>query len=140
MDLRKEILEGLLCPYCGSETKKVSETDVYGRDYRGRLVVICVGFPNCDSYVGTHEDGESLGRLASKDLRKFKILAHDSFDGLWKRAIKEGRNHGEARKAAYKWLSGVLGIDESVAHIGMMDEGMCERVIEVCKPYLVRNE
>lgn len=45
---------------------------------------------------------------------------------------------GKARGAAYKWLAGELGISAEQCHIGMFDETMCQRVIDLCLPYARR--
>ncbi len=80
----KAIINAEVCPYCRSTTKVVSEEFIYGRSYRGHSVICCSSYPKCDSYVGTHTDGSTLGRLANKGLRQAKKFAHDEFDLLWK--------------------------------------------------------
>lgn len=58
----KDVVHAKVCPYCKSSTKIISETEVYGREYKGRKLIACINFPKCDSYVGTHDDGTALGR------------------------------------------------------------------------------
>lgn len=76
--------------------------------------------------VGCHPGTiKPLGRLATKELRVWKMKAHEAFDPLWKsREMKRGD--------AYGWLAGELGIRVEKCHIGMFDEAMCGRVIEAC--------
>lgn len=117
----KDIFSAKLCPYCGSSTRVVDEVYIYGRTYKDRLMVCCKNFPQCDSYVGTHEDGEPLGRLANKELRQWKKKAHDSFDKLWKdKKMKRGQ--------AYAALSKHLGIHGDYTHIGMFKIETCIKV------------
>ena len=39
-----------ICPYCGGKTKVVTETEIYGKEYKGCKMIACVNFPECDSY------------------------------------------------------------------------------------------
>lgn len=84
----------------------------------------------CKAWVGTHDQGSStqpLGRLANLELRRLKMAAHAVFDPLWK-----GRTM--SRTDAYQLLADRLGIPVNQCHIGMFDEDMCRRVVEVMKP------
>lgn len=51
--------------------------------------------------------------------------AHAAFDPLWK---VEGHKRGQL----YGWLAKQLGIPKEKCHIGMFDEDMCGRVVEIC--------
>lgn len=117
----KKIYSAEVCPYCKSKTKQTSETDIYGRKYSGRMVVVCLNYPKCNSYVGCHKDGKPLGRLANKELRKAKIDAHNSFDRLWKENLIE-------RSELYKRLSEHLEIPIEYTHIGMFNVNTCKEV------------
>lgn len=67
-----------------------------------------------------------LGRLANKELRDAKMLAHTYFDPIWKDGVMR-------RQKAYEWLAKRLNIPREECHIGMMDMERCRRVVEVCK-------
>jgi len=126
MEITKEqikIFRGKKCPYCKNGVKMVTETEIYGREYSGRKVVVCVNYPKCDAYVGCHDDGKPLGRLANKELRKAKIEAHEKFDWLWK-------NNYILRSEAYKYLSEYLNIPPEFTHIGMFSVKTCKAVKE----------
>lgn len=118
---QEDVMCGKICPYCKSETRITSETEIYGREYKNRKVICCINFPNCDSYVGTHDDGESLGRLANKELRHWKKKAHDKFDLLWKEKLID-------RDSAYEKLADFLMIPDKYTHIGMFSEQTCKKV------------
>lgn len=107
-----EIIEARICPYCKSETIKGTETDIYGREYKGNTVIMCSNFPDCDAYVGCHKDGLPLGRLANKELRRYKVDAHSLFDRIWK-------ENKLSRNECYKQLSEDLSIPTEYTHIGM---------------------
>ncbi|MCW3111314.1 MAG: hypothetical protein JWQ09_5820 [Segetibacter sp.] len=135
MNTNPKILSGKVCPYCGENTTHCSDSVIYNRTYGG-MVYLCL---TCDAYVGCHKPNptQSLGRLANADLRSAKIAAHASFDTLWRKKIS--RDHvskSKARKAAYRWLSCATGIPVEYCHIGFMDIEECNKVIEVCKPFL----
>ncbi len=117
------------CPYCGSGTKNLSETDIYGREYSGRKVIACKEYPKCNSYVGCHDNGKPLGRLANIELRQAKKKAHEYFDLLYK------ENHMN-RLEAYKRLSIYLDIPKKYTHIGMFNITTCKKVIEFSKTEL----
>ena len=136
MEFDKNILEARFCPYCGAETEYIDSSYIYGKSYG--MIYIC---KPCDAYVGVHHGNtkRSLGRLADKDLREAKKKAHFYFDQLWRKAIKRGRKKHEARNSAYKWLSEKLNTPIEFTHIGMFDAQLCNKVIEVCKPYCINK-
>ncbi len=109
------------CPYCTEPSVLIDSAEVYGGRSFGPIY-LC---RPCRAWVGCHPDTTTpLGRHANADLRKAKIAAHNALDPLWK------------RKAAYAWLAEQLGIDRDDCHVGMFDVAQCERVVEVCGPYL----
>lgn len=117
-----KVINAEICPYCKSETQIKTETEVYGKEYKGRQIICCKNYPDCDSYVGTHDDCKPLGRLANKNLRVLKKKAHDSFDMIWK-------NNLVKRNEAYKLLSDYLCLPKEYTHIGMFSEITCKKVI-----------
>lgn len=129
-------MENTKCPYCGENVKYNKSSEfIYKKNYGG--VYYCENYPKCDSYVGTHRGTKkSLGRLANATLRENKKYAHYYFDFLWKEKQKMG--HKNARKLGYAWLSRELGLPKERTHIGMFDEATCEKVIKLCKPYMIR--
>ncbi len=121
-EYHKKVFSARICPYCKSLTINDSETAIYGREYKGRGVIRCIKFPKCDSYVGLHQDGRPLGRLADKKLRELKRKAHHYFDKIWKENLVK-------RDTAYKSLSEDLGIPPEYTHIGMFSEKTCIKEI-----------
>lgn len=88
----------------------------------------------CAAYVGCYKGTQkALGRLANAKLRKYKRLAHEAFDQIWKNELMK-------RHEAYSWLSERLGIERDYTHIGMFDVDLCEKVIEVCQDYMFQCE
>jgi hypothetical protein len=128
MDYR--IITGQICPYCNCETELVKAPDIYGPDTKIRgMFYRCV--KNHDHYVGTYHFNfnRSLGRVADKELRKWKMKGHDAFDLLWK---------GESRKfnsrpEAYKWLAEKMGLEIEYTHFGMFDIDQCRKAINYCE-------
>jgi hypothetical protein len=112
----------VICPYCGRQAKFVDSKVVYGRSYG--MIYLC---KDCDAYVGVHKGTDKpLGRLADKELRYWKMAAHDAFDPLWK-TKKMKRNQ------AYKWLAERMRLSPEETHIGMFDIAKCKKVIKICK-------
>ena len=120
--IQKDIIQAKVCPYCKCSTRVVDEVFIYGRTYNNKLMIACKNFPQCDSYVGTHADGEPLGRLANKELRSWKKKAHESFDVIW-------RNKHMGRNAAYEELADFLMIPDKYCHIGMFKKETCIKVV-----------
>jgi hypothetical protein len=131
------------CPYCGEASvfKRTSEM-VYRKDFGP--IYLCRNYPRCDAYVGVHKNTTTpLGRLANRELREAKKLAHAHFDPLWQAKIKfqsgpKGKAKAMARTAAYTWLAQQLCIDVSRCHIGEFDVEMCQKVVRICAPHIRR--
>ncbi len=137
------------CPYCASPVEKVLGFSIYGDrwpDLAYRPFWACARYPACDAYVGCHPGTENpLGRLADKELRRWKRRAHAAFDPLWQRKLEERRaergpeyRKHYARGSGYRWLAEQLGIPFEDCHIGMFDVETCRRVVDLCEPYRKR--
>lgn len=124
-EIDKLVLNGMVCPYCLVKTINAHDTLVYDKSY-GSRVQVCV---KCKSYVGCDSKNKPLGRLANKELRKLKIMAHHHFDKIWRKSYMK-------RSEAYAWLSEELGIPKKFTHIGMFGEKTCIFVIELSKSKL----
>ncbi|MDR1246109.1 MAG: DUF3268 family zinc-finger domain-containing protein [Clostridiales Family XIII bacterium] len=108
----------VVCPYCGRAAEYTDSKTVYGRSYG--MIYLC---RDCDAYVGVHKGTDKpLGRLANRELRRWKNAAHAAFDELW-------RFGSFTRREAYAWLSRQLGIPIKKTHIGMFDIAECKKVI-----------
>lgn len=125
--MNNPILVGEKCPYCGATIQKSDSKVVYGRSFG--WVYICQRYPICDAYVGCHKkNGRPLGRLANKELRTWKVRAHNAFDPLWK-------SGDMSRTNAYSWLADKMGIDKSKCHIGMFDVEQCKEVVRIMNEF-----
>lgn len=119
----------------------------------------CPGYPRCDGAVGCHKGStRPKGTPANGVTRKARKGAHEVFDPVWKKVADEVmemdgaqeafgfpgmdsedaeeaypvvRQYSQmARRAAYRWLSGRMGIEPKECHIAMMDDVQCDRIIE----------
>ena len=114
----------VICPYCGENAILVSSRVVY-RHYYG-MIWIC---PPCESWIGVHKNSKShkpIGRLANKELRDLKKMAHAEFDLLWK-------NGTMSRKEAYVYLQEIMNLPPYEAHIGRFTAEQCKRLIKLLK-------
>lgn len=118
-------LRGEICPYCKCGTELVSDKEIYGpNSMYGGMYYRCLN--NHDHYVGTYDDNiTSLGRLADKELRKWKSLGHYTFDPMW----KDRPRFFSSQHAAYMWLSKKLCIPLKQTHFGMFDIEQCKDAI-----------
>jgi hypothetical protein len=132
---KQQLFSGKICPYCGNETIFVDSAQVYhGKSYG--MIYLC---RPCQAWVGVHRGtNQALGRLANAELRRWKQKAHACFDPLWKRKMEKGFTKKEARKAGYRWLSIEMNLPFEETHIGMFDVEQCQKVVELCTPYLNR--
>ena len=109
------------CPYCDSMAEWVDNSEVYRTTYgkKNRMIWLC---RPCDAYVGCHTNTKRpLGTLAKKELRLWRIRAHNAIDHYWK--SKE-----MTRKQVYARLRELLETKSQV-HIGESDEEMCKKII-----------
>jgi hypothetical protein len=118
----------VICAYCGKEADLVTGYTIYRarHDLHHKHFWYC---KPCEAYVGCHgESDKPLGRLAKADLRAAKILAHASFDRLW----RGDRKIFSSRSAAYAWLGMKLGKSKEECHIGEFDVATCNNVVSMC--------
>jgi len=66
--------------------------------------------------------------MADKELRRLRILAHESFDPIWK-----SRRFNLSRGQAYSWLSEEMRVSPDKCHIGMFGKEQCRAVIRLSK-------
>lgn len=137
LQLKRNKMDKLLCPYCGQVAVRVDSGEVYnGRSYGD--IFKCPG--SCDAYVGIHKNsGKPLGTLANAELRQWRMKAHAAFDPLWqrkwqKRREEQGASYKKvyARGSGYKWLRGMMGLTSKECHISMMNVEQCKQVVEIC--------
>lgn len=115
------VLLGLSCPYCGAPTRLVDDSEIYGMSF-GSKCRVCIP---CDAWVGCHRGSDrALGRLANKKLRDLRHRAHEAFDPIWKDGYLP-------RSAAYEVLSSAFELPIEQTHIGMFDEEMCRKTINL---------
>lgn len=118
--LQTDIIQAKICAYCHEPTQYVDSIEIYKQSYG--MVYWC---EFCGAHVGVHKGtNKALGRVANKELREWKIKAHDAFDVLW----KDGLMH---RKTAYRLLSENLNIPKQYTHIGYFGIETCKKVIEI---------
>ena len=105
------------CPYCHKKAQWVENKAIYGKNY-GKSYM-CYYCEPCNAYVGCHNNTkEPLGTMANKELREYRIKAHEAIDYYWKYA-------GLTRKEVYQKLKNYFGAD---IHIGESDISLCQRV------------
>ena len=108
------------CPYCNKEAKWVENKEIYGKNY-GKSYM-CWYCKDCEAYVGCHNNTKApLGTMANKELREWRMKAHDKIDPLWK-------NGKMKRNQVYSLLKQKFGKE---VHIGESDIEMCKKIINL---------
>ncbi len=118
--------EKLLCHYCGREAERVTGKEVYPafQYLWDKWFYRCLP---CGAYVGCHPySWRPLGTLANAELRAARIMAHSSFDPLWR------NGEFKSRREAYKWLGEKMGLDRDDCHIGNFNLEQCLEVERLC--------
>lgn len=112
------------CDECGSPCVELQSKKLMGMHIKGPwdLIWHC---GSCLAFVGCHQGTDvPMGLMANRDTRHARYMAHETLDPLWrgKRAIAE-------RAEVYAWIAAFLGIAPEVAHISMLNEEQCNRLI-----------
>lgn len=119
----KQKKQQLRCGYCGSPAVLRPAAEIYQNPNKKGYVYACSHYPACDAYVSVFPGSKiPMGTLADSALRQKRILAHQSFDQLWKRGIF-------TRDQAYRWMADKLGLSTSQAHIALFNDYLCDQVI-----------
>lgn len=112
------------CRYCGAPIVRRSADGIYRENRNHVELYVCSRYPECDAYVRIDPiTGRAIGTLANPKLRMLRNEAHKAFDQLF-------HSKCMTRDDAYAWLSHLLCVPRSQAHIGYLDEYGCKRVIE----------
>ncbi len=125
----------ITCPYCGAPAVYRPAGAVYKNNtkQKGSHLYVCSHWPACDSYVAAHRhNGEPMGTLANKTLRRKRILAHKALNQL------RVATH-MSKWAVYIWMQMRLQLSPQEAHIGMFTEEMCDRLISLCEEAIHSN-
>lgn len=122
----------IICPDCGAKMVLRKTTKFTYADKSPRYFYGCSNYPKCKATHGANPDGSPLGIPANDETKKYRILAHNAFDPIWK-------NRKMKRQDAYKWLTEQLEM-KTQAHIGAMNIEECKKVIEVCRVKNKRKE
>ncbi len=118
-----------VCRYCGGKIVKTHSNVLYRKGKES--IYLCT---MCNAYVGCYKGTDQpMGKVANTVLRLKRQETHQVFDRFWKGC-------GWTRSAAYRWLAGELRLPVGEAHIGMMEMDDCEKVIRLCRDYVVKKE
>ena len=122
------------CPYCGSHSILKNAEGIYKNNSRDTMLYVCKNYPVCDSYVRVQSGTKiPMGTMANGELRRLRTEAHWNFDQLYKRGYM-------TKDDAYRWLASILCVPLNQAHIGMLGEYYCKKVIEESKKLLNRQK
>lgn len=125
----------VLCDYCGKPAVPTKGSNIWPSRPELSLTFFYCCDP-CGARVGTHKGTwQPLGRLANADLRRLRQEAHAVFDPICHSLIPVGGKRQQGREAGYRWLAEQLGLTRDTCHVGLFDDALCRRAIEVCTNY-----
>lgn len=117
----------VICEECSGQASLVGGEEIYPHrlDLWAKKFWKC----SCGAYVGCHAEGATvhgvrsdgtipLGTPAGPALRKLRSECHAAFDPMWK-----GSAEFTSRKAAYAWLSKIMGFE---VHFSQLSEQQCK--------------
>ena len=123
------------CPYCGGPVVLRSADGIYRENKNSTMLYVCSNYPECDAYVrvGFENPSVPIGSLANGNLRALRREAHRYFDQIYESGLM-------SKADAYAWLSMILAVPKSQAHIGYLGEYYCREVIKESKQLLINNQ
>jgi ssDNA-binding Zn-finger/Zn-ribbon topoisomerase 1 len=110
------------CPYCKSDMILKETSKFKYKNGQNKKFYSCINFPNCNGSHGASPEGEPLGVPATKEVKDWRIKAHNAFDKLWK-------NGKMTKNEAYSWISNKMA--KKKIHIGELDKIDCEKIIQI---------
>lgn len=114
----------LRCPDCG-DFLRLTRLKFLGQE---ALVYGCRRYPmGCRGSLSAHKDGSPRGFPADAETRRWRRMAHETFDRLW-----SGKNAHTTKENAYVWLRRRFDLLEGQG-IGYLDRQRCEKLIELVK-------
>lgn len=121
------------CPYCGGTVVYRSADGIYRTNDKNVMLYVCSRYPACDAYVRVHAGTNiPVGNLANRELRTLRRTAHHYFDQLYESGMM-------TKQDAYIWLADLICAPLSEAHIGLLGEYNCKRVITESRKLLERR-
>jgi ssDNA-binding Zn-finger/Zn-ribbon topoisomerase 1 len=110
----------LRCPDCGDFLRL--------REPPGRLFYGCRSWPVCHGAHAANPDGSPTGTPANAETRRWRVLAHETFDRLWR-----GPKARMSERQAYLWIDRKLGFKPGEGRIARLTLEQCQRLISLAK-------
>lgn len=114
----------LRCDICGAPTELVHNIEIYGHPVGDWEWHIRCTDPNCGAHVETNPGtGVARAGMATPETRQARIMAHNTFDRLWKTKYQ--------RRNAYEWLARMMNLSRKDCHIGRFSYEQCHEVVRL---------
>ena len=130
--VRNALPAPIYCDCCCSLNVELTTNDrIYGRQF-GEWPY-CYFCNDCKAAVGCHPGTEiPLGRMADRQTRRLRKIAHDEFDRLWRGGFM-------TRDKAYQWLAAELQIEIEQCHMSWLTKDQLKQAAQVSKVYIQQN-
>jgi hypothetical protein len=122
-----------VCEYCGANAKltRFGDDPYPYRDDHGPLWVCAP----CQAWIGVFARSARnvpLGRLANAELREWKGKLHSALEPMAEAKVRrDGGKIFAARAKGFKWLAGLLSIEEQKCSIHLLDVDQCKAAVAI---------
>lgn len=107
---KRKWLDGTKCPFCNGKIKVISMYDFYGVPYGyNKLLAVCT---TCQARTGIRVTNSKGGLIATRRMRKGRMICHSTFDKTWKKGIVK-------REELYGILAKKMGIPKTECHFSL---------------------
>ena len=112
----------LFCPYCGAPAELRSASLLFPQSTK--RVYLCSNWPDCDAHAFLGPDGNPVGELITRSLRRKRLSLKTRIDNI----VAQGTE----RIALYRFLSDSLGASFSLT---ALDEDECEQLSDLLRSF-----
>lgn len=132
--IRRHGMPLITCPQYGAGTHVVSAGQVYKGHIPGHIkeLLVCDGYPDCDSYVAINRKYRRYGIPGSREVRRLRYVAHRRQDQIIKNGIA-------SKDELYADMCRRYKLRRSQAHLRLFDAAMCNKVIQNYKLLLSKG-
>ena len=121
---------GAYCSYCDKPTDFVDSIKVYQESHG--YIYYC---KDCQAWVNCINVDQALGSLADKNLRNLRRQVQQLLQPMIDRKVSYGYDRKKVHVKVREWISKILSCAIEEAHVAMMTDEQCHRMIAEIKAH-----